>query len=438
MVSFIPDKFKDLPAHDQSAALGRMDAAVGTEAGREWLRATLAAVRKTRGKDGRGRNRITDLIDDVRTALRSHCGDDVSAVEINDSTFSRFLEGTTRRPSRLPLGHLCFFILVVAEQTILSPAATKIVRASLKDKPLWGQLSTQILSDSVSAERVHPASPELGIFDALLRHSSATSRLPHHHFLRSPTPWPRADETYYVVYRHSTDNGAIVKSFLVVQTPQKAATMNWGFNHFVQGGPDFHPEVSRISEGVVLSFASSYALLGYSYDVDALAFKTLNPADRAPYRSDVRGIELIAIEETDVKNAKQLFGAVTQTQAASGQPVIARVALLYVGSSSTLRRPISHLSVNPTELSDATLETDIEETIANLRKSGRLPGSLLDIKRTDGRAFKRQVASLAARILAMIDNIPAWEVSPRNRTPSTKPSGRGAIETYSRQGRPRP
>lgn len=392
-------RFRGLPASDQIRAIDSFAQASRVGPPREWLRRGLAKILKTYGEDAQGRKRTGSLLRDIHNVLQWCCKSGVARPAINQSTFSRFLDGRTTSSSRLPLGHLTLFLLAAQSGPVASQVQQKITRhlaAHPAQVDFFSRLLDREQTSLPSREGAHSLAPELRIFDALLGHSAESRQLLALDFLRSPAPWPREDEAYYAVYRHSTDNGAIVKTFLVVQTPHRSGTRNWGFHHFLQGGPKFHGEISRISEGVVFAFPPSYLLLGFSYNIDVLHFRTLSPADREPFRRDIRGLELIAIEEADVKNAKRLFSGVMQTQAASGQPVVARAAFLYLGSSSANSRQLPHLAVKPTEIHDRDLEDDVAELVRSLRKEGPLPGSLLDLPGAEASSKHKQVKTIAA------------------------------------------
>lgn len=430
--------FHELTVGAQLEVLGRFAVAGKQESTCRWLRSGLRIVRDGYGLDGHGRSKVGVVVSEIEATVQGCCRAKLNSKEVDELGLSRFLNAKVQKPRNLPIDVLILFMLVAITDGLSNRRTNERLQEFRKDneatiKRLIANIVNTIPAEEDGSEK---AMPELEMFRSLLDYSLITQSLPSHDFLRNPTPWPRADETYYVLYRYSTNLGAIVKTFLVVQSPLQGGTRNWSFQHFIKGGREFSPEVFRIGEGVVLAFRPSYFLLGFTFSVDATMERTFGPTERANFRRDVRGIELIAVEEADIKANKGLFAGIVHTQAALGQPVAARVACLYLGSRSTLGKPISHLNVRPDEIADGMLESDLAATSANIQSEGvTMNGSPLAIAE-HGKAAA--VQALAAKIRTMIDNTPAWERSSKNPNRSNAASGRGALETYAKVGRPRP
>jgi hypothetical protein len=250
-------------------------------------------------------------------------------------------------------------------------------------------------------------------------------------------PADERDFSYFLVYRHSSNHGSILKSFLVLQKPDPEIFNDYGFNHFIWGGKPFNDHIFRECEGAILKLEKSYYLLGYNFSVPAN--KRENPKNYQMHRESSKrkpnGMGLMAFEYSDVEANPGFFGGVTMTLAASHQPVLARVALLHLGTRSGFEKEISDSDVQPTELFTRDLAKDITETIARLKQlKCKKFGMHLQKCLQAPRWAKDGASSLAHDIRAMVDNTPAWEI--QRAKPKDKPVSRGAIETFGEK-RPR-
>jgi len=247
----------------------------------------------------------------------------------------------------------------------------------------------------------------------------------------------QTDLSFFLMYRHSTNHGSILKSFLVCQKPDPKLLNHYGFNHFIWGGEGkgFASHIYRECEGIILKFDKAYYFFGYNFAVSAN--KRRNPTEyerlRAPSREQPNGIGMLAIEYDDLNLRPGLFGGVTMTLAAAQQPVVARVALLHLGTRSGLGVTLSDHLVEPTELYPRQLADDLWKVVDKIKKLGcKRFGSHLYPLVTAKEWGKRGASNLAHEILGMIDNTPAWESkNARNISHSDrKLRGRGAIETF--------
>lgn len=249
------------------------------------------------------------------------------------------------------------------------------------------------------------------------------------------------DESYYVMYRYSTTEGAILKTFMVCKKPQRDFSEYFSYLTFIHGGEHFFPDVVRESTGVILKYENCYQFFGYNYKLPSnrRADPTGYGQRRVIAKSDPRALETIAIEYADLDLERGLFPGLTMTMAASSQPIIARVALLHLGTHRSLGRRLSDEDVKPTELPSSQLNTDLRQMVARLHSldCSRFPGKLAQsAQRLD---WAREGSDdLAEEIRRMIDNIPAWELSLSYSSNVPAPQARGAIETYSRNTRNRP
>jgi hypothetical protein len=244
------------------------------------------------------------------------------------------------------------------------------------------------------------------------------------------------DQSYYLVYRHSTTERAVLKTFLVCKSPQRNFINAHSFVQFIRGGKDFHPDVVKESQGLILKLEKAYYWIGYNYrvrledDHPGYQFARIE-AKRRPI-----SLELMVTEFDDIGLDRGLFPGLIATTAAMNQPVVGRAAMLHLGTSQSLGKFISHDLVQPSEIRPEELEGDLQETVGRMRNNGCLRfGRSLDHSLRGGNWTSVGAAQLAKRILQMIDNTPAAEA-----TGEAAVHARGAIETFGDVpgSRPRP
>jgi hypothetical protein len=248
------------------------------------------------------------------------------------------------------------------------------------------------------------------------------------------------DHSFYVVYRYST-KARIVKEFLVCKRPQKDLSSSFSFLRFMRGDRNVLPELFRESEGVILKWETTYEFLGFNYRVSS--DDTDEPAESVTRRMIAKsrpgGVELMAFEYDEIGVEHGLFSGLAMTVGALNQPIVARVAMLHLGTVGSLGRGISHQDVQPTVFDVNGLANDLRSSVSRLQKLGCnkfAPKLNNAVARSDWN--DRGSARLAEEINTMLDNTPGWETSPTNQNRPKEPHGRGAIETFTRTGnRPR-
>lgn len=239
------------------------------------------------------------------------------------------------------------------------------------------------------------------------------------------------DHSYFLLYRYSTRNGAILKSFLVCQKPERNVTTSYGFNHFVWGGtqPEFRQHIYRECEGLLLSFARSYYFVGFHYVVpaDKRQDPDIYQEERRKSKRRPNGLGMIAAEYEDIHLRPGLFGGVTMTLAASGQPVLGRVAFLHLGTRSRMEIEVRDTDVEPAELRSRDLASDLKRVVDRLRRKGcKQLGLELQLRSARADWPRTGSAQLAKEIRGMVQNVPAWDDEERN----AEERGLGAIEVF--------
>ena len=256
-------------------------------------------------------------------------------------------------------------------------------------------------------------------------------------FFRGGGDEHRDDRIYYVMYRFSTNNGDVLKSFLKIKPPQDLDSKQYQFNHFVQGGRgamDGAYEIFRECEGVIIKFATAYYFIGYNFviPVNKRSHPNQYKLRRKKQRHSPNGMGLLASEYDGFNYNPGLLSAVTMTLAASQQPIVARAVLLHIGTKSSLGCEITDDHVQPAELPMEEVAQDIRDIVERLRGLGAKSFSevlqaAVYRRDWDGDGHKR----LAATILRSIDNTPAWEKGSGGKP---KIVARGAIETVDLEG----
>lgn len=261
-------------------------------------------------------------------------------------------------------------------------------------------------------------------------------------FFRGSALNEERDQSYYLLYRYSTNNGGIIKSFLAVQKPIKSLRNFHMFKHFIWGGeePIYMSHIFRECEGFILRLQKAFYFLGYNYTVpvDKRRDPDLYRRERIAAKWSLNGIGMIAIEYDDVNASPGLFGGLTMTLAGVAQPIVARIAMLHLGTRQSLGRDLADHNVSLGEIPPHQLSQDLVSTVKQLNKIGcRRFGSVLDNYAIRSEWEEMGADKLATHILRMIDNTPSWELLNSKREGSNEKSeGQGAIETFG-EGRPR-
>jgi len=194
--------------------------------------------------------------------------------------------------------------------------------------------------------------------------------------------------------------------------------------------------IFRECEGFILKLARSFYFLGYNYTVpvDKRQEPDLYRKERMTAKCSPNGMGALSFEYDDVLRSPGLFPGVTMTVGALAQPVIARVAMLHIGTRHLLGRELSDRDVAPSELPVADLARDLTETVSALKELG-CSNFGMSIQQSLGaqRNSESRLSRVSESILEMIDNRPAWRRDERGRLGQ---AARGAIETFG-SGRPR-
>jgi hypothetical protein len=359
-------------------------------------------------------------------AIRSWLRDGGSATRPTRTAAMRFLRG--------------FLLWMTANEPAVPAERKAVLEAVIRLLSRYDTVASAATPSAAAGRSPRDAAkglnPIIGrAFQNLLLASDRISRQVDRDLFRDSSSKEGPDHSYFLMFRHSTNRGAILKSFLVCQKPEPAVVNSYGFNMFIWGGqaPEFHGHIFRETEGLILKSEKSYYLLGYDFSVpvdkrrDPQEYGRLRPF----YREHPNGMGLTSIEYDDIDQRPGLFGGVTMTVAAGRQPVIARVAFLHLGTSSRMGAKLSDHIVQPTELYDHQLSGDLRRTVERMQAAGCTRYGIDLEQRVQSRNWRRGGPSrLARRLTEMIANLPAWDQAQLEASESALPMGRGAIESY--------
>lgn len=251
------------------------------------------------------------------------------------------------------------------------------------------------------------------------------------------------DASYYLCYRHSTNHGAVVKSFVVMRRPVRDVRTTFIFNEFVGGGEGgrFIDHLYRESEGVVFRMERAFYLLGSNFNVPV--DKRIDPdfyaAQRRRARWKPNALTMHVFEYDDVRLGPGLFGGVTLNVADLCQPLVSRVAMLHLGVRSLLGRTLTDDLLRPGEMRAEEMAVDLHRIVTAMREEGcRRFGHQVEKALVAPSAMAASLKRSCDQVLRMIDNTPAWEVKLASEGQGRRrvPVSRGALETFG-AGRPR-
>ena len=245
---------------------------------------------------------------------------------------------------------------------------------------------------------------------------------------------------YFLTYRYSTTGGNILKGFLVVKQHPGASFGRFRFSHFIWGGPE-NVHVFRETHGLMLACDKTYYFLGFGISISGdkhdPAFRRSREYRELRAEPNIQTFELATIEYDEFDLKEVVLSGLTMASAARHQPVVARLALLYLGTDRELSYELMDHEVVPTELPFESLQDDL---LATLRRITELGVTGFDHRlgfKKSGKHFDAAViAKYARRIEAIIDNTAHWETSGENDDANRDAKNRGALESQG-DGRPR-
>jgi hypothetical protein len=241
------------------------------------------------------------------------------------------------------------------------------------------------------------------------------------------------DHSYYLLYRYAA-TGRVVKAFLVCKRPQ-ATIPSYSFLTFMRGDPQRYPEQHRESRGIITKWENnSYLFLGFVYRMasDDVDDPEKNVEVRRAAYEKPHYMEMLGFDFEEIDNRHGLFSGLTFTIAVSN-PVITRVAMLHLGTVSSLGTSISHKEVGLKVLDSQDIAKDLRETVERLRrKKCKNFGRRLEVDSKASDWASVRSGEMADEILAMLDNTPAYESTLHEESRSKEFASRGAIGTTPR------
>jgi hypothetical protein len=261
-----------------------------------------------------------------------------------------------------------------------------------------------------------------------------------HHDLYGDTASPNENDSYYIMYRFSTNNGSVLKTFLEVSNSVIDGKRIYTFKHSIwsSNDPKFSSNVFHECDGVIGRFEKSYYFAGLNYKIHINRHEDSDRYDKEKdsHKTLANGVGIITVEHSSIDRNHDLIAALTMTLADETQPVIARAAILRLGTKSRLKLALDGKLVEPTELDRDKISEDLKRLINRLKEKGinegslpaYLRGQLKDKQHWNSRGAK----DLEKRIIEMIANLPAW----KDKAPKAT-LGFGALESWGPMNRPR-
>lgn len=202
----------------------------------------------------------------------------------------------------------------------------------------------------------------------------------------------KSTKSYYAIYRYSTIRGEIVKTFMCILPPKSGEVPHYTFRHFYKG---LNSELRKTQGPVLHYLRTTYFLGGSSTGTDP----------------QLNGLKLIAIPEGTRNGNHRLLTGLFLSSAGGWQPIVGRLAMLYLGSRSDDQASIMHDAVGigvryrsvedvPPRFAGSKAEARAEpltlaEDLAHMEKDFEA-----------ARGLDKPVSELNECILQMIDNFP--------------------------------
>lgn len=248
----------------------------------------------------------------------------------------------------------------------------------------------------------------------------------------------QAETSYYLAYRYSTNCGNVMKLFITIERPDANFRSFCSFYLFSRGllrnNERGGKRIFRECEGIVLPFERAFYLVGYNYNVRVRT--NVSQVGYQEFRQRARqhpdGLGVIAVEYEDIDRSNGLIGGLIMTMAGENQPIVARLALLHLGTKSSLGMNVWDHQVLPWEGPSEEAGRDLQMTLDRVRGLGCKDFGPAVTAALTGDA-EAAGENLLRSVLNIIDNTPAWETASHNPSAAHRSDdffARGALETY--------
>ena len=445
LLMFEKSQFLEMDAAERQSRLQRLRSELTNPT-------TLELLREAAHAFARLENRHHDEIEKGLAQLNSFADElKISTKKIDLNTFRRFLSGATKEPRAIDLAAVALFALHVgsthAEDKRISPlifgSGDERRKLFLAISDLMGSGdASAFISGEFSGNPTEPQEPKSidlsGALPALIEVLTAQTPNESDVWERFCGGRPKGKQPkvmYFLTYRYSTTGGKILKGFLVVKQHPVTGFGRFRFSHFIWGGPE-NVNIFRETHGLMLGCEKAYYFLGFGVSVSGdkrdPAFRRSREYRELRAEPQVQTFELATIEYDEFELKEVVLSGLTMGSAARHQPVVSRLALLYLGTDRELSHELLDNEVIPTELPFETLEQDLLTTLRRLTESG-VAGfdRRLGFKKSGKHFDLPAITKYVKRIETIIDNTAHWEAK---ANPEAKNAG--AIESEG-DGRPR-
>lgn len=447
---FEKNEFALLGTAERQARLQQLRAELTNPTALELLRGAAHAF-------GRLENKYHDEIEKGLAQLNSFADElKISTKKIDLNTFRRFLSGVTKEPRAIDLAAVALFALHVASTHAADKRITPLIFGNgderrklflaisdlMRSGDATAFISGEFAGDAPEAEE--PKSIDLsGAFPAMIE--VLTAQTPNEadvweRFAGGRQKGKQPKVMYFLTYRYSTTGGNILKGFLVVKQHPGTGFGRFRFSHFIWGGPE-NIHIFRETHGLMLACEKAYYFLGVGVSVSGdkrdPAFRRSREYRELRAEPPVQTFELSTIEYDEFELKEVVLSGLTMASAARHQPVVARLALLYLGTDRELSHELLDNEVVPTEIPFESWQEDLLTTLRRLTELG-VAGfdRRLGFKKSGKHFDLAVIKKFAKRIETIIDNTAHWETSGENDKANRDAKNAGAIESEG-DGRPR-
>ena len=228
-----------------------------------------------------------------------------------------------------------------------------------------------------------------------------------------------ANTAYYHLFRYSTLEGKILKSFLAILTPAENKLGFFSFAHIAKGGmtsDDHYNRIKKVTRGIIVNLAPATYFIG----------RTLRDNSQ-----NVSNFEMMAIERDTLLASRPVIHALVMSSAAVNQPIIARAVLVRIGDRLSFGKKIDDEMAAPTEFEDEKLLSIINHDLGTMTDRGLK----VDLSITDSKDLEIHARVLERLIRQGINNIPRAAHARAQHNVEADPTSKSALEVWGNEQR---
>jgi hypothetical protein len=229
-----------------------------------------------------------------------------------------------------------------------------------------------------------------------------------------------ANAAYYHVFRYSTLEGKILKSFLAILTPAQNKLGFFSFAHIAKGGmtsDDQYNRIKKVTRGIIMHLAPATYFIGRT------------SRDNSP--TNTSNFEMMAIERDTLLAGRPVIHALVMSSAAVDQPIVSRAVLVRIGDKISIGKEIDDTVAAPTEFEDEKLLSIIIHDLKAMTDKG----IKVDLTITDSKDLETHARVLERLIRQGINNIPRAAHARAQHNSEADPTSKSALEVWGNEQR---